>query len=74
MDSPSSIMHFSIHGEERAFTFKIVFCRFMEVTLDYLFWMEQVRDSLSLCETIAPVRWDMFVVVNARGWRWTEWD
>lgn len=46
MDSPYSIMQFSIHGEERAFTFKIVFCRLMEVTLDYLFWMEQVRDSL----------------------------
>lgn len=52
MDSSYSIMHFSIHGEERAFTFKIVFCRFMEVTLDYLFWMEQVRDSL--CVKLSP--------------------
>lgn len=67
MVSPYSIMHFSIHGEERAFTFKIVFCRFMdmEVTLDYLFL--DGRRYVTRRETVAAAHWGRACVVNARA-------
>lgn len=72
MDSPYSIMHFSIHGREHAFTFKIVLC-FMESPWTIsVFWIKQGTQPLTFSRPpCLRSEWTCLRVVSDRGWRWT---